>query len=95
MKNTRLIGILITVAVLLLIPFVSMQTGIGGARWSKFDFILAGLLLLVTGLACEFVLRMVTSFKYRLAICAAILFVLFIIWAEIAVGLFGTPLAGS
>jgi len=89
MENKRLIGILIAVAVPLLIPVVA------GFPWSTVDFITAGVLLLSTGLTCELVLRKVKRLQYRIAICAAILFVLFIVWAELAVGLIGTPFAGS
>ncbi len=94
MQNKRLIGIVVVAGILLLIPFLFMKFT-GEMKWSRFDFIIAGVLLLSTGLACELVLRMVKSLKYRLAICAGILFVLFIIWVELAVGLIGTPGAGS
>ncbi len=94
MKNKRLIGIVIGVAFLLLIPFIAM-TFTGEVKWTPLDFITAGVLLLGTGLAIEFVLRHVIKLQYRLAICAAILLALFIIWAELSVGLIGTPFAGS
>ena len=93
-KNIRLIGIVLAVAVLLLIPFLAMRFT-GEVNWSAFDFVVAGVLLLSTGLAVEFVLRKIRTFGYRLAIVGAILFALFIVWAELAVGLIGTPLAGS
>jgi hypothetical protein len=93
-KNIRLIGIVLAVAVLLLIPPLAMRFT-GEVNWSAFDFVVAGVLLLSTGLAVEFVLRKVRTFGYRLAIVGAILFALFIVWAELAVGLIGTPLAGS
>jgi hypothetical protein len=89
MQNKRLIGIVLAVGLLLLIPLVARFP------WSRFDFIVAGILLLGTGLACEFVLRKVKRTAYRVTICAGILFVLFIIWAELAVGLIGTRFAGS
>jgi len=50
-QNIRLIGIFAAVAFLLLIPLVA------GFPWSAVDFITASVLLLGTGLACEFVLR--------------------------------------
>lgn len=93
-ENIRLIGIVTTAGVLLLIPFIAMRFT-GEVNWNWFDFLVAGALLLGTGLAIEFVLRKAKSFQYRLAICAAILVALFIVWAELAVGLIGTPLAGS
>jgi hypothetical protein len=93
-QNKRLIGIMIAVAILLLIPFIAMHLG-GEVKWSKFDFAVAGVLLLGTGLMCELVLRRVQKLEYRIAICATILIALFLIWIEVAVGLFGTPFAGA
>lgn len=93
-KNKRLMGILLTVTLLLMIPLIAMQFS-EDVNWSIFDFVVAGVLLLGTGLTCEFVLRKVKKIEYRLAICGAILVVLFLIWAELAVGIFGTPFAGS
>lgn len=93
-KNKRLICILLAVPALLLIPFIASKIT-GEVKWGPFDFVIAGVLLLGTGLTIEFVLRKVQKTTHRLAICAGILFVLFIVWAELAVGLIGTPLAGS
>lgn len=89
MQNKRLIGIVLTVALLLLIPLIARFP------WGRIDFIVAGVLLLGTGLMCELVLRTVKKTAYRIAICAAILVALLLIWIELAVGLFGTPFAGS
>ena len=93
-QNIRLIGIVIGVAILLLIPYVAMKFT-GEVNWTAIDFITAGALLLGTGLACELVLRKVKTIKYRIAVCTVILLALFVVWAELAVGLIGTPLAGS
>lgn len=94
MKNTRVIIILITVAVLLLIPFIAMQFT-AEVNWSLFDFIIAAVLLLGSGLLIEFVLRIIKSKQSRIILCIVILLALFLIWAELAVGIFGTPFAGS
>ena len=94
MQNKRFIGIVVAVAVLLLVPFVAMRFT-NEVNWSPFDFVVAGVLLLGTGLACEFVLRVVKKTQYRIALCAAILLMLFVVWAELAVGLIGTRFAGS
>jgi ABC-type cobalt transport system substrate-binding protein len=92
--NKRLIAILMVVAVLLAIPLVAMQFT-DNVKWSPSDFIAAGILLLGTGLACEFVLQKVKKIPQRIAIIVAILAALVLIWLELAVGIFGTPLAGS
>lgn len=93
-QNKRLTGIMITVTFLLLIPLIAMQFT-EEVNWSLADFIVAGFLLYGTGMLCEFVLRKVTKIQYRIAICTVILLLLLLVWAELAVGIFGTPFAGS
>ncbi|MFP4691056.1 MAG: hypothetical protein ACLFMU_04000 [Bacteroidales bacterium] len=94
MKNKRLIAILLSALILLLTPFVAMQFT-NEINWSIADFLIMGILLLVTGLLCELVLRRIKSLTNRIIICGVILFALFFVWAELAVGIFGTPFAGS
>lgn len=94
LQNKRLTRIVLTVVFLLLIPFIAMQFT-NEVNWGLFDFIIMGGLLLGTGLMCELVWRKFKNIEHRLAICGAILVVLFLIWAELAVGIFGTPFAGS
>ncbi len=94
MKNKGLIMILLAVAILLLIPLISMQFT-SDVDWNIIDFVTMGVLLSGTGLLCELAMRKVKSIKSRALICGAILFACFLIWAELAVGLFGTPFAGS
>jgi hypothetical protein len=93
-QNKRLIGIVLAVALLLLIPLIAMQFT-DEVKWDRRDFAIMGVLLLGTGLMCEFVMRKVTKIEYRIAICVAILAALLLIWIELAVGIFGTPFAGS
>ncbi len=93
-QKQRLTGIVLLVALLLLIPFTAMQFT-NEVKWSLFDFMVAGVLLLGTGLLCELVIRMVKKTQYRIALCAVILIALLLVWLELAVGIFGTPLAGS
>jgi hypothetical protein len=51
--------------------------------------------LLSIGFICELTIRKVSKIKHRIAICITILVVFLLIWAELAVGIFGTPFAGS
>ncbi|MTI21908.1 hypothetical protein E1176_12820 [Fulvivirga sp. RKSG066] len=92
--NKRLTAILGVAAVILLIPFVAMQFTTE-VNWSIADFVIAGALLFSTGLCCEWVIRSVKSTRSRFIICGLILLALLLIWAELAVGIFGSPLAGS
>jgi len=93
-KNKRLVAIALTVAILLLIPFVAMQFT-SEVKWDLTDFITAGILLLGAGLLCELVIRKVKRSRFRIAMVAAVLLTLVLIWLELAVGIFGTPFAGS
>lgn len=82
------------VAFILAIPLVAIQFT-HQVDWKLFDFVVMGTLLSITGLAIELVTRKVRSTNWRVIITLAILLVLFLIWAELAVGIFGTPFAGS
>ncbi len=94
MKNKRLKGIVLAVVLLLLIPFTAMQFT-NEVNWTAFDFVVAGILLLGTGLLVELVMRKLTNKNYQIAGIAVLLAVLFLVWAELAVGIFGSPFAGS
>lgn len=64
-------------------------------NWSIMDFLAAGVLLFGTGLTIQFVLRKVKTRKNRILICGIILLLLLLLWTELAVGLFGSPIAGN
>ena len=93
-QNKRLITILAIALAVLLIPLIAMifTTDVS---WKIFDFIIAGVLLFGTGLTLEFILRKIKKLQYRILLGIVLFVVLFLIWAELAVGIFGTPLAGS
>lgn len=93
-QNRRLTGIVLTVLLLLLIPFIAMQFTTE-VNWSVMDFVIMGILLLGTGLLCELVLRNVKSFEKRLLLIGTILLICFLIWAQLAVGLIGKLITGS
>ncbi|MES2448471.1 MAG: hypothetical protein V4546_14890 [Bacteroidota bacterium] len=90
----RLATVIGIVALILLIPLVAMQFT-KEVNWDLADFIIMGILLFVTGMAIEVVTRKVRSTKLKLALTLIILFVLFLVWAELAVGIFGSPFAGN
>ena len=93
-SNKRLIGILCSIPVLLSIPLIAMQFT-KEVNWTLSDFVIMGMLLLITGLGVELVLRKVRTDRNRFIVTALVLFLFFLIWAELAVGVFGSPFAGS
>ncbi|TDN84749.1 hypothetical protein DET49_11870 [Salegentibacter sp. 24] len=94
MRTKRLFILVLIVGAILLIPFIAMQFTTE-VNWTASDFIIMGILLLVTGLGIDLVLRKVSKTQNRLLISGIILAVFFVIWAELAVGIFGSPFAGS
>ncbi len=64
-------------------------------NWALFDFVIAGTLLIVTGLMCEVTMRKIKNIWYRIDTCLALLVVFFLIWAELAIGIFGLAFSGN
>ncbi len=79
---------------LLLIPLIGMVIT-DEINWSLFDFIIMGSLLMFLGIGIYFVRNRSKNLKIRILYIGILLFILFIIWAELAVGIFGSPFAGS
>lgn len=93
-RNKRLKLILASIPLLLLVPLIAMQFT-NEVMWDETDFIVMGMLLLAVGLGVEVVLRKIKSNKKRLLWIGIVLFLFILIWGELAVGIFGTPFAGS
>ena len=89
-----MIRILYTVGILLLIPLIAMQFT-NEVNWSFFDFIIMGVLLTMTGILIGTIFKKVKNYKYRMILIVKILLIFLFIWAELAVGIIGTPFAGS
>lgn len=79
---------------LLLIPLIAMEFT-DQVDWSVFDFLIMGALLLSLGIGIELVLRRNKNFQKRLILIVLLILIFLLIWAELAVGIFGSPLAGN
>lgn len=93
-KEKRILLILIVIATLLLVPFIAMQFT-DEVAWDSSDFLIMGFLLFSVGLLCEVILRNVKTPKNRILFCTILLILFFLVWAELAVGVFGTAFAGN
>lgn len=92
--NRRLGFIIFSVVALLSIPLLAMQFT-DQVNWSFMDFLTMGILLLSAGVIVEYVLRKVRKKDTRILLIIGTLLVFLLVWAELAVGIFGTPFAGS
>ncbi len=93
-KNQSLGIILLVATALLLVPLIAMQFT-NEVIWTINDFLGAGVLLYGTGFFIELAIRKVKKSNVRFLVIFGILLVLFLVWAELAVGVFGTPFAGN
>ena len=92
--SKQLLRVVFATAAILLIPFVAMQFT-GEVDWTASDFVIMGVLLFGTGLLLQFAANKLRGTKSRLIAIAAIAFVFLFVWAELAVGIVGSPFAGS
>ena len=80
---------------LLLVPLIAMQFT-DEVKWDAIDFVIAGLLLFATGVSYALVTRSATNIIQQAAYAFALGATLFLIWANLAVGLIGSgPHAGN
>lgn len=63
--------------------------------WNIFDFLIMGLLILFFSIAINLILNHLNSSKLRLILVLMLVILFLLIWAELAVGVFGTPFAGT
>lgn len=92
--STRLKSLLIGSGALLLVPFIGSQFS-QEVQWSGFDYMVAAILLGGTSFVLDFVLAKAKNKQTRWAWGILVLLALVLVWAELAVGVFGSPLAGS
>jgi len=93
-KNKRLTLILFVAMGLLTVPLIAMQFT-NEVSWTLSDFLVMGILLFSVGMTCEFILRKFKSIRQRIIFCGIALVIFFLIWAELAIGIFNSPLAGN
>lgn len=94
MKKKYIIRSILAAELVLLVPFVAMFFT-EEVNWNLPDFIVAGILLAGVGVAYQLI---VTGSKNntRQAVIGIVLAVaILLLWAEMAVGVFGSPIAGS
>ena len=80
--------------IILSFPLITMQLT-NEVNWTISDFLVMGILLFSTVFTIDFVLKKVKTLKSRLIVIFAIVILLVLVWAELAVGIVGSPLAGS
>jgi hypothetical protein len=94
MNSKSLLIILAAVCGLLLVPFIAMffTTEV---QWDLTDFLVMGFMLFGSGVLLELARINIPQLRYKIAAIGFVILCFLLIWAELAVGVFGTPFAGS
>lgn len=64
-------------------------------QWKLFDFVIAAVMLLSVGFIIEVIILKIKHRKHKVILCITVILLLLLLWIELAVGIFGSPLAGS
>ena len=80
--------------ILLALPALAMLLT-SSVAWTAADFIVAALLLGSVTLMADITLRKVRSRRTATLLIGVLFMAVLVVWIELAVGLFGSPLAGS
>jgi len=85
--SKRLRLIIFIVLSILLIPLIAMQFT-DEVDWGILDFLVAAFLLFTTGCLLDLIIRKINKPSTKLLLSLGILLIFFLIWAELAVGIF-------
>ena len=92
LKKSKLIKIFYPLLILL-IPLIGVI--FFELDWSVFDFMVMALLILFFSLVINLALCNLSSSKFKFLIVFILVLLFLLAWSELAVGVFGTPFAGS
>ena len=91
MKNSAFICYVLSP---LIIPLVANQIS-DQVNWKIMDFIIMGILLIFSGYWTQRVIKKIKSKSKKVIFISLILLIFLLLWAEMAVGIFNSPIAGS
>lgn len=64
-------------------------------NWDQTDYVVAGVLIFILVLGLGIVVKKVKNTNRRIIFGLLVLAIFILTWAELAVGIFGTPFAGN
>ena len=94
MINLKLTKRVLAPLFLLLIPLFGNIFS-NQVNWSLFDFIVMGFLMGLTGLSIHFIIEKIRNKTFKIVTIIFDLIIFLMIWVELAVGVFGSPITGS
>jgi len=90
----RFLGFLLVSILLLVIPLIANYNS-SSFNWTTSDFVIAGVILISLSIGIEVVLRLIKKKEHKPLIIFLLIAVFILLFMELAVGIFGSPLAGN
>ena len=78
----------------LLIPLVANQIS-EQVNWNAMDFIIMGIFLIFSAYWIQKVIKKIKSKSKKVVFISLIILIFLLLWIEMAVGIFNSPIAGS
>ena len=94
MLKNRFFRIVLITIILLLLPLIAMQFT-NEVDWDIMDFLLGGFLLFCLGISLDTIIRKFSKPTYQIGLAIILLILLLLVWAVLAVGIFGTSFSRS
>jgi hypothetical protein len=88
-------GVISIVSGLLLIPFIGNIFAPNSFNWTRFDFAIAALFLLVLSTTVILIYKKLRNVKFRLMVIKLLIILFSMFWLELAVGIFNSPFSGK
>jgi len=85
--------ILVTIAILM-VPLIAMQFT-NEVQWSIADFLIASLLIFSISSLTSYICSLSKTKRFKATWLAIVTILFILIWAELAVGIFNSPIAGN
>ena len=93
-KKNGILRVFIITGIILSIPLIAMQFS-NEVDWDSTDFLVMGILISGIGLTYELIIKKLLNKKYWPLAAVILIGIFLFIWAELAVGIVGSPFAGN
>lgn len=94
-KKNKTSRIIYSIAgILLLLPYVAMQFS-REVNWTVSDFVVAAVLLFSLAFILNLIINKIKPRRSKMILMIIVFLAFMILWVEMAVGIFGSPIAGN
>ena len=94
LKHKLILAYGAVILAVLIVPLIAMQFT-QEVNWSISDFIVAFFLLGFFYIGIELIIRVMKNKKVKFVLIPSAIIIVILLWMELAIGIFGTPIVGN